>query len=203
MAVTFMTGFEGQAAAIDGITLSAATYGTGGGSGPRTGASAVRCFPGVGAAQYLTIATTGNYTHFGLYINFGPVSSGNRVVFGQIAAGTINIRMDNAGTLAVYLNTSLIGTSAALSVSVWHWIGVRQVTGTSVAFLQIDGADSVTGTATVSAISGVIGFSGTESSIGTCYIDDVIVDSAGFLAPSKVDIALPTADSARTAGWVG
>jgi hypothetical protein len=77
-------------------------------------------------------------------------------------------------------------------------VGVRQVTGTTVVFLQIDGVDEVTGTATVSGFGSGVGFNNSEASAVDVYIDDIIVDSAGFLAPSNVDIAFPISDATVT-----
>jgi hypothetical protein len=114
----------------------------------------------------------------------------------------VNVRLTSAGALAVYLNTTLIGTSStAFSATGWHWVGVRNVTGTSVVFLQIDGVDEVTGTATVAGWTGAFGCNGTEASGIDIYIDDVIVDNAGFLAPSKVALLLPISDQYRSALW--
>lgn len=192
MGVSFATGFEAQQAATDGVTLTgSAAYVS---SVPRTGAYAVECNPGSGASGYVTLPT-GIYVHFGLYV-WTPA---DRLIFGAISAGRINVRLTSSGALDVYLNTTLIGTSAATFSAIgWHWVGVRQVTGTSVAFLQIDGVDQVTGTATVSSQSVVIGAPGTEAVAIDLAIDDVIFDNAGFLGPSRVDIALPISDNTRT-----
>lgn len=199
MAVTFLTGFEGQATGVDGITLTGtAAYST---AQARTGAASIRCNPASGASGYVNpIGAT--HEHFGLYVASLP--SVDRRVLGFLGAGYINVRLTSAGALAVYLNTTLIGTSSAAFASPgWHWVGVRQLTGTSVVFLQIDGVDEVTGTATVTAPDGTIGFGGTEASAVDVYIDDAVFDNAGFLAPSKVGLLLPISDNARATLWTG
>ena len=203
MAVTFLTGFEAQAALVDNITLTGtAAYNA---TTPRTGAAQIRCSPASGASGYITIPyASAGYYHFGLRL--GTVPQGmDRLLFGAIASGTINVRQ-NAGTnnLSIYLNTTQIGSSVSIG-SGWYWIGVRAVTGTSVPFLQVDGVTVVTGTATVSAWSGNIGYSGTETPLNTASIDidDIIVDDAGFLAPSKVALLLPISDNARATLWTG
>jgi hypothetical protein len=195
MAVTFMTGFEAQNASIDGITITGtAAYS----ATARTGGSSIYCSPASGSSGYITLSTASNYQHFGLRAS-GAL--GERLVFGSIAAGTINLRLTGTLEIKVYLNTTLIGTSASLNNSTWYWIGVRQVTGTNVAFLQIDGTDSVTGTATVTATSAILGYSGTESYAGGARFDDVIGDNTNFLAPSKVTNLVPISDNANT-NWV-
>ncbi len=196
MAVTFLTGFEAQQAATDNITLvGTAAYST---AQARTGIASVRCNPASGASGYIAPGPTGSeYVHFGLYVASLP--SVERQVAGQTGAGQINVRLTSAGALAVYLNTTLIGTSSAtFAAPGWHWVGVRMVTGTSVAFLQIDGSNAVTGTATVTAQDNRIGFLLTEASAVDVYIDDAIIDDTGFLAPSKVALLVPISDNANT-----
>lgn len=199
MAVTVIVGFETQLGTSNaegsdfaGLT-GTASIST---AQARTGAASLRCNPASGASGYGTVSQA-NYTHFGLYVATKP--SLDRVVFGIIAVGFIHLKLTSAGALAVYLNTTLIGTSAAAFASPgWHWVGVRQVTGTSVAFLRIDGVDEVTGTATVSGTNSRIGFVDTEASAADIYVDDVITDNATFLAPSKVDLLLPISDNTVT-----
>jgi hypothetical protein len=204
VAVTFLTGFEARITTADGFSLvGTASYNT---ATVRTGAASVRCNPASGAQGHLANFVLGgepaNYTHFAL--NVASLPSVTRLIAGAISAGFINVRLTSAGALAVYLNTTLIDTSAAAFASPgWHWVGIRQVTGTSVAFLQIDGSDAVTGTATVTGTTDGIGFSGTEASAVDAYVDDVIFDSAGFLGPSKVALLLPISDNARATLWTG
>jgi hypothetical protein len=200
MAVTFMAGFEARQATADGITLSGTSaYST---AQARTGAASIRCNPSSNNTGYVNI-TAGSYTHFGLYVATLP--SLDRDLFTPAAAGAIVLKLTSTGTIKVLLNTTPIGTSSAAFASPgWHWIGVRQVTGTSVVFLQIDGLDEVTGTATVSVLSTFVGLTAnTEASAVDVYIDDIVVDGAGLLAPSKVGLLIPTADNARGTGWVG
>jgi hypothetical protein len=197
MAVRACYGFEAQQAATDNIVfVGTSSYST---TTVRTGAASLRCNPASGATGrvILNVATVGDFVHFGLNIATAP--SLDRVIFGQIAAGIVNVRLTSTGALALYINTTLMGTSADLSTGTWYWIGVRTLTGTSVVFLQIDGLDSVTGTGTVTGTPSSIGCIGTEASAIDIFFDDLIEDTAGFLAPSKVDIALPISDNTRTA----
>jgi hypothetical protein len=128
----------------------------------------------------------------------------DRAVIGAVGAG-VSAKLTSAGALGVYDQSgTLVGTSSPLSTGAWHWIGLRNATGTSVVFLQVDGVDSVTGTvAAVNGNPGSLGFFNTEASAADVYFDDFIVDNAGFLAPSKVALLVPTADSARGTGWTG
>jgi len=200
MAVTFLTGFESAAALVDNIVLTGtAAYST---TQARTGTRSIRCNPASGVQGYVSGITQAEYSHFGMYVASLP--SLNRLIFGTITAGTPNVRLTSAGELAVYINTTLIGTSSAAFASTgWHWVGVRSLSGTSVAFLQIDGVDEVTGTGTVTSWSNVLGCYGSEASAIDVYFDDYIVDPAGFLAPSKVALLLPISDNYRDTLWTG
>ena len=196
MAVTYATGFEGQAGSIDNLTLSGtASYNT---SIVRTGAASVRCNPASGAnGRPAVIAGSGDFIHFGLYVATLP--SVSRIIVNVQAANTMHVKLTTTGTLEVYNNTTLVGTSsAAFSSAGWHWVGVRQSTGTSVVYLQIDGVDEVTSTQTFTNTNWSIGFQSSEASAVDVYFDDVIAESAGFLASSKVDIALPISDNTVT-----
>ena len=197
MAVTGLTSFEARSDSVDsGLIVGTASYST---TTMRTGAASLRCNPASGASGYWSHGTgaNGSYIHFAL--NVATLPSVTRLLVNTIAASTLNVRLTSSGTLGVYNDTTLIGTSSAAFASPgWHWVGVRQLTGTSVVFLQIDGINEVTGTATVTAVNATIGARGTEASAVDLFIDDVIFDNAGFLAPSKVDLALPISDNTRT-----
>lgn len=204
MAITFLTGFEGGHIATEPsapTVIGTSSYST---TQKRTGAFALRCNPASGATggqQYSSSFPA--YMHFGLYVATLP-SVERRVYGGTPTAGIINVRLTSSGTLKIYENATLLGTSsAAFSSPGWHWVGIRQVTGTSQVFLQIDGVDEVTATATITAITGSLGCHGTEASAIDIYIDDALGDDTGFLQPSNVDTALPISDNARGSGWVG
>ena len=200
MAVTAMYSFDAQAISVDNVGFQfSPTYST---ATKRTGLAAVRCDPASAATRYVDLLSSGNYLHFA--INVATLPSVDRTIAGFTGAGKITVRLTSTGALAVYINTTLVGTSSTtLTTGTWYWIGVRQVTGTTVAFLQIDGINAVTGTATVTDTSNFVGFADAQSSAVDAYFDDVIVDSVGFLAPSKVALLLPTANSAVGTGWVG
>lgn len=173
----------------------------------RSGLRAVFLHPAAFTQASLdTFSTLGanppNFTHFGFRVDSLPTV--DRVICGVTAIGGITARLTSTGAISIYLNTVLIGTSSVtLTLTTWYWIGVRQVTGVGVAFLQIDGVDAVTGTATVSATSDSVGFGGLENSAVQAYVDDIIFDSAVFLQPSKVVLLLPISDNARSALWTG
>jgi len=194
-----MTGFEAQQAATDGGTLNGtAAYDT---TTKRTGAASIRCNPASGVAGYYSpasAAVTGMFVHFGLYVVTFP--SLDRVIAGA-SSSWLTVRLRSDGKLSVFNGASLVGTSStALSAGQWYWIGYREAVATSVVYLQINEANEVTGT--VGAITapgaGTVGFRLIEASAAEIYIDDVIIDDAGFLAPSKVDIALPISDNTVT-----
>src|SRR3990172_8494151 len=202
MAVIALCGFEAQDELADRIAGSGTrAYNT---TTKRTGSASIRCNPASGGQGYVQTSPSpaAGFDHFGLYVASLPTV--DRQVFGTANAGTINVRLTSTGTLAVYVLSTLIGTSStALLTGQWYWIGVRNTTGTSVVFLQIDGADEVTGTATVTSTTRTFGCAGIEASAIDIYVDDIVVDSAGFLAPSKVALLLPISDNARAALWTG
>jgi hypothetical protein len=198
MTVTGFNGFEAQAAGPDDITLvGTASYST---STFRSGAASIRCNPASGATGLFadTRLVVGRWIHFGLYVATLPSLS--RLIFGQPpTANDLNMRLTSTGALEVRVNATVIGTSsAAFATPGWHWVGVRVTSGTSAVFLQIDGVNEVTGTATVTSFGNQMGCASTEASAIDLFFDDLVVDDTGFLASSKVDIALPISDNTRT-----
>lgn len=197
MTVTFMAGFETRAALSEGITLN----GTSAISQvqARTGTSSVRCNPASGASGSISITTaTNSVQHFGLFIATLP--SITRLIAGATAAASL--RLTSTGQIGAYDASTQIGTTTTTFVTgQWYWISFRFSTtfGTT---LAVNGAVEITGASSFEN-GGTLGFTGTEPSAADIYIDDVIVDSGSFLGPSKVAQLLPTADSARSAGWVG
>lgn len=197
MAVIYMSSFEGQHAGVDGYIQS-------GLSAPstaqhRTGAASMRFNPGSSQSAYITNVTTGTYQHFGLYIASLP--SVTRIIIGS--AAQINVRLTSDGHLEYYSLTTLVGTSSGvLSTGTWYWIGVRHGSGSaSDVVVQVDGSTFVTATsnwAGTTTGASFVGAVGTEASAIDFYIDDWITDDAGFLAPSKVDLALPISDNTVT-----
>lgn len=203
MAVTFFSSFEVQQTVVDRYTLTGTASNSA--TQARTGVRSIRCNPASAATGFADFTTTGGFFHFGLYVVTRP--SVQRALLGvNNASGTETIVfLDSAGSLTVKEDTTVIGTSAVLSTATWYWIGVRQTSGTSVPFLQVNGVDSVTGTATGQGTFSVVsvGFFGTEASAAEIYIDDIIVDGAAFISNGKVDIALPISDNTRTAVTTG
>lgn len=197
MSVSFASGAEGQAISIDNVTLNGTSSYNTNASFVRTGAASFRCNPASGASGFVSFSGS-SYHHFALYIATLP--SLDRRICGPATSLNINLRLTSTGNLAVYVFNTLIGTSSiALSTGQWYWIGLRMVTGTDVTFLQVDGGNEVIGTATANAAGGTAGAIGTEASAVDLYIDDITSETAGLLAPSKVDIALPISDNTVTA----
>lgn len=196
MALTLLTGWE---IGISGTPSELVISGTSSISTTqaRTGSRSLRCNPASGASGYCQVPTA-TYLHFGMYVATLP--SVDRIIFGATGAGSINFRLTTTGAIAAYLNTTLIGTSStAFSATGWHWVGLRLVTGTSAVFLQIDGVNEVTGTATITSVAANVGAPGTEASSVDLYVDDVMDDDTGLLQPSKVALLVPISDNARTA----
>lgn len=198
MAVETLLGFETRSVTTEGITLGGTSSISQ--TQARTGTSSLRCNPGSGASGYVDLGIpTGTYDGWGLYIATLP--SVERTIRGSGSVARVGLRSD--GKLSVYNGSNtLIGTSTtALTTGQWYWIGTRSEAISSVALLQINGVDEVSGTQT-DQFSGAYGCIGTEASAIDVYIDDIIRLNTGFLAPSKVGLLLPTADSAGGTGWV-
>lgn len=191
MAVTKLVSFEGGSADVDGVTLTGTnsyditTF--------RTGARALRCNPASGASGYADIGVSGTvWVHFGLYVATLPS------VTRDIAGIAVKLRSD--GKLDYHNSAgTFIGTSTtALTTGQWYWIGAARGTVSSQDLLQIDGASEVTGSISASNWLTRLGPNATEASSIDLYIDDVVVDDAGFLAASKVDILRPISDNSNT-----
>ena len=203
MAVTFLTGFESAAAFVDGIYAPVGTgsYST---TQARTGTRSIRCNPASGSAGWVQVLSSQpGYHHFAAY--FVTLPTVQRVFMGGATRTSLRINAD--ATVSLYDgNSTLVGTSSvALTTGQWYWFGVR--TGNvapSAVLLQIDGVDQVSGTTSSSAtyVDGY-GWISTEASAAECYIDDIIIDDAGFLAPSKVALLLPISDYSRDTLWTG
>ena len=195
MGVNGMYGFEAQLAEADNIArIGTTAYST---TTVRTGAASIRSNPASGANGEIDLLGTGAaFTMMGF--RYASTPSVDRPIAGSVSANTINVRLTTGGALAVYVNTTLIGTSSAISINTWYWLGIRASTGTGVVYLQIDGVDAVTGTATAGGSLTVLGVTGSGASAMDVFYDDVISDDASFLAPSKVDIALPISDNTVT-----
>jgi len=204
MAITAMTAFESQNILTDpgfsiGVGGTAMAYSS---TQARTGTWSIRCNPASGVNQSGG-HPLGNFNHFGLYCASLPTVE--RRFAGVIAANSVNLRMTSAGAIAVYVNTTLLGTSSAAFASPgWHWIGYRGGNASgSVVYLKIDGVDEVTSSTTSSVNSGTYGCAGTEASAIDLYFDDFLQDDTGFLEPSKVALLLPISDNARATLWTG
>lgn len=192
MAILGFVGFETRQAQVDGITITgtAAISQT----QARTGTSSMRINPASGANGKYDIVggNLSGYLHFGLYVASAPTLT-RFIVGGPI---NIGLALRSTGALEYFSSGVSEGTSAVLSAG-WHWIGVRQTAGTSVAVVQIDGVDAITGTGQTINSYGM-GCTQSEASAIDIYFDDHIINSTGFLASSKVALLVPISDNANT-----
>jgi hypothetical protein len=193
MAVTYLTGFEAGQSTTDHLSINptgTAAYDTG---TVRTGARSMRCNPASGASGFVTLALpAAGFVHFAFRIASLP--SVARIIAGNGTGSTL--KLNSSGTLEVFDSATSRGSSSALSTNTWYWIGWRISAGTSVDVLQVDGVTAVNGT--IAQGNAPLGANGTEASAIDLYYDDVILDTAGFLQPSKVDLALPISDNTVT-----
>lgn len=197
MAVSHLTGFEGGHVALDGWT-ALGTLPTISTLQVRTGTYALRCNKASGVASGAdSLGNTPGWVHFGLYIATLPTLTI------QIARATSGVTL--FVTSSGKLRTTAAGSdsSATLVTGQWYWIGIRGVGGAFTGpFVQVDGIDDLSGTqAPVSDGEIQLGCPSSAATTLDAYYDDLIVDSAGFIASSKVAMLVPTADSAVGAGW--
>lgn len=192
MAVTNIAGAETRQAQAESVSLSGtASIST---AQARTGTASYRCNPASGAYGSVGAVNSGGYIHFGLRIASLP--SVTRILAG--VPGAFNqLRLTSTGTIEYFDGASVIGTSAALSLDTWYWIGYVSEVSITGPLLAIGGTTAVTGTSGLTA-SGDIGFSGTEASAVDAYFDDIVRDDAALLAPSKVVLLVPISDNSRT-----
>jgi len=204
VAITYLTGFEGQAVGVDGIVTTTGTvaYST---AQKRTGAASLRINPATSANGYASFvsASFAGYVNFGFYVATLPI--GERIIYGSNSSTYINATINSAGRIYLYEGATNIGSSSTLlTTNTWYWIGIRNIPGTSVVFLTINGKDEITGTATTASATGYLGCSdSTANGAIDFYYDDLIIDDTGFLEPSKVGLLLPISDNARSTLWTG
>ena len=204
MAMTACTSYELQIAT--GTTQSDGVFSLTGTASlstnqARTGTRSARVNPASGASGAATHSIASGFGGFGLYIATMP--SVARSIVGFATSNAVSIRLNTNGTLSVMTGGSagtLIGTSAtALTTGVWYWISLRRSDGSSVPLLQINGVTEVTGTLSGMGSQGwLLGCNETEASAIDLYFDDLIVDDAAHVPPSKVATLLPISDNSRT-----
>lgn len=201
MAVIWMCGFEGGESLVDGsINLSGTfSYST---SVVRTGARAVRMNPATNVSTSMSMnAQSPNFCMFGFRVDTLP-ASGERCVAGNANAGAPQLLIDSTGALVYRVASSLIGTSTnVLQTGAWYWIGFRESAGTSVDLIQVNGQTWLNGTNTGATPVSTLGPQPASGQAVDFYYDDIVLDNAGFVGPSKVAMLIPTADSAVGTGW--
>lgn len=195
-----MTGFEAADATIDGsttITGTAANATT----QARTGTRSMRCNPASFAQGYFAIPAAAGFLHFGLY--FATLPPAVRLICRLGLAPTISFQINAAHQLEVNDAGGTTTGATVLVANTWYWIGVRRQTGNfNGVWVQINGVDEVTKNVTGgTSIDTVLGMVSTQSGAVDAYFDDIVIDDATFLAPSKVALLVPTADSAVGTGW--
>ena len=164
----------------------------------------MRCNPASAGQGYFAFSSPGDgWFHFGLYVASRPTVS--RYVLHTAQAGYVGLKLTSTGALECWVDNTLVGTTAALATGQWYWIGVRDKTAASnLEWMQVDGVgQGFLATATITTNIGWAGCGSTEASAIDIYIDDVISDNAGFLAPSKVALLLPISDNYRDTLWTG
>jgi hypothetical protein len=195
VAVTVVCGFEIGSLVADASVISMNGTASSSTVQARSGSRSLRINPASGTFGYVNMAAVRGWAHFGLYIATMPTVT--RLIVGTAFGSTL--KLNASGTLEFFDSTTTRGASGVLNTNQWYWIGYRTTAGTSVDLLQVDGVTVVTGT----VIDGDarLGCSLSEATAIDVYLDDYIVDNAGFLSSSKVGLLVPTADSAVGTGW--
>ena len=179
---------QGTGATIDTTTVRSGTY-------------ALKIALTSGTAGYFLSQhnlSNGRYTRFYLRVTALP-SSTARKLFGNTTG--IHLRLNPAGTLALYNNTTLIGTTttALTDTTKWYRIEIRLADGTSVPTVLIDGNTEITASPASWTMAPLhIGANDTVADTYTAYFDDLTEDDAGFPGDGKVVLLLPESDNTRT-----
>lgn len=192
---TLEGGLTGAGATIDATSQITGTY-------------SLKIVAASGTATYGGFNGTlgiGDYVRFRIKVTVRP-STTARVIQGAITLNTLNLRLNPNGTIAVYVNTTLIGTSttALTDTSRIYLVEARSLAGTGVDALKIDGAVEVTGNIpSSSAANEAIGATDTVADTYTAFFGDYAGDTADFPGDGRVVLSLPISDNARAAKWTG
>jgi len=203
MAVVGSCGFNSQqAAGPEGENPSGTfSYST---AIKRSGIASMRLNPAsgnTGTVDTTSFNGTNNYLHWGFYIASMPTVP--RLVAGDsLTANTANILLNLDQTLSLRNSTTVIGTTAALNIGQWYFIGLKNKGSGTGVLMQLDGVDVISGTYPTSGFSNV-GCSQVEASAIDIYIDDLVVDGAGFLSNAKIAFVRPVSDGTRVAWTAG
>lgn len=144
------------------------------------------------------------YVNFYFYADSYP-SSASEQFFRNYNNGTSHVvlRLTSGGNIAVYNNTTLLGTgSSTLSTGTWYNIGVRETTAASgsTAFeVQLDGATEVSGTGSfANDFIHVFSFGKSEnrnSGDVSYHFDDIVIRTDGFQPlPYGMGVVVPDGD---------
>ncbi len=207
MARIFCSGFEMRqptSAALESLGGTGTSIDTG---IFRSGSASMKLQLTSGVAGQFGMSTffpTTGYHRFYIMVTARPASTARRI-WGNTGVGSVNLRLNPDGTIAHFVNTTLTGTSstALTDTTKWYRIETREVNGTSVPVLLIDGVTQVTASPSSWTLTATGGCGDTVADTYTAYFDDVAVDDATFPGDGKVVLLLPISDNARAALWTG
>lgn len=205
MARTLICGFEANDTGTgtpSGANIDGRPIGTGVSidASSRTGSFALKVALTSGVTgRYEATTGSGHFVRFYMKVTVRPASTA-RQFYGNVSANFVTLRLNPSGTIAYYVDTTLIGTSTAAltDTTKWYLIEIRSGTASSVAILRIDGVNEITGSP--SSWSQVISL-GTEDTVAdtyTAFFDDLVRDDAAYPGDSKVVLLIPTADTSNT-----
>jgi len=217
MARTFCSGFEtndftggasgGRLEASGRSGASTTTYDT---SIVRTGTYSAKVVLASAATGYMAPrnndvfgAFVGQYARVYMRVTARPATTA-RQVFGNIGAGQDHLKLNANGTLAIYNNTTLVGTSttALTDTARWYRVEINSNAGDANGVLFIDGSLEVAGTGTGNTLQPFCGaFSDTVADTYTVYFDDIAFDNAALPGDGKVVLLRPISDNAGGTGW--
>lgn len=168
----------------------------------RTGTYALKVVAPSGATGYAPCGSTNNFGRIYVRVTVRPATTA-RMFFG--ASGSLHLRINPDGTVAMYDSSTLIGTSsvALTDTTKWYRIEFRTKSGSSVPVLRIDGVDQVTSSPSGATFVFQYGALDTVADTFTIYYDDVAADDTDFPGDGKVVLLVPISQNGTTAAlWV-
>src|SRR3990167_2955822 len=199
IAEPYVDGLSGNSFSGSGMSLESVIV--------RTGQGALKVSATTGLPGWWAPPITGvGDKYYRVYIRVTVLpTEGARVILGNIAANTFNLRLNTDGKLAYYQNVTLLGTSTtALNDSTnWYRVEWRMVDGTNIVILRINGFDEITASPSGIIANGSIGPRDTVGGTYTAYFDDWAEDNSDFPGEGKVVLLLPISDNARDTLWTG
>lgn len=189
---TALHGFSGTGCSIDTTIF-------------RSGTRSLKVAATSGVAAYHNPSgRLGGYQAMRCYIQVAsrPATTARSILGSTVTASCINIRLNPSGTLAVFVGSTLQGTSTTALTDTTRWYRIEwwNLAGTAVPILRIDGVNEVTGNPTNASGAEICGCDDTVADAFTVYYDDYAIDNTTWPGAGSVVLSVPISDNAR-GGW--